>query len=239
MFCGFIAIVYISDNFYLKAAVFMLAAGLFDTLDGIMARLTNSTSEFGVELDSLCDAISFGVAPAYMLYKVYFHIYGEIGILFAALPALAGVMRLARFNVQVMNYDDKNYFRGMPIPAAALLITSYIIFYHNGNLLPYKIKEILIFIVSISASFAMVSTIKYDNLPRPNLRDIKKRPLVFGLTLLAIIGAIVTAGKFIFPFMLFYLIASAIRHLYFWFKENREAVDEIDETEEAEPGPYD
>jgi CDP-diacylglycerol---serine O-phosphatidyltransferase len=239
MFCGFIAIVYFSNDLFFKGALFILAAGLFDMLDGIMARLTHSTSEFGVELDSLCDAISFGVAPAYMLYKVYFFTLGDIGILFAALPALAGVIRLARFNVQVISFDDKNYFRGMPIPAAAIYIISYIIFYHQGDLISQNIKEIMIFIVTISASFAMISTIKFDNLPRPNLKDIKKRPLILSFTLVAVIGSFITKGMFIFPFMLFYLIVSSLRHLLFWIKKNREDVDEIDETEESKPGPFD
>ena len=80
LFCGFTAIVNIADGEFWRGALFVLAGGFFDTFDGIMARLTRSSIEFGVVLDSLCDAVSFGVAPAVMLYKVFFFQYGEIGI---------------------------------------------------------------------------------------------------------------------------------------------------------------
>jgi len=70
LFSGFTAIIHISDGNYDKAAIFIFIAGIFDALDGMMARLTKSTSELGVELDSLCDAVSFGLAPSFMLYKI-------------------------------------------------------------------------------------------------------------------------------------------------------------------------
>ena len=80
LFAGFLSIVYSSQGNYSSAAIFIFAAAVFDMLDGFMARLINAASEFGVELDSLCDAVSFGIAPSFLLYQIYFHELGELGI---------------------------------------------------------------------------------------------------------------------------------------------------------------
>jgi len=239
LFAGFTAIVHTSNGAFEKAALFIFIASVFDMLDGITARLIKSTSELGVELDSLCDAVSFGVAPSYMLYKVYFYQLGEIGILISALPALAGVYRLARFNIQLTSFEDKKYYRGLPIPSSALIIISYIIFFHLSNLIPELMKPTVIISVTFATSLAMVSNIKYDNLPMPTKKSIKQRPIVFVFFIIGLIGSIITMGKFIFPFMVFYLITSAIRHFIMWIKETRGPEDELDETEELEPSLFD
>src|SRR5436305_1351453 len=111
LFCGFFAIVKATEGSYQTAAWLIVLAGTFDALDGAMARITNSSSEFGVELDSLADVVSFGTAPAFILYSAYFHNLETIGVMLAALPALCGALRLARFNVQLVGFD-KDYFRG-------------------------------------------------------------------------------------------------------------------------------
>ena len=214
LFCGFYAIVVTSQGEFLRGAVFVLAAAIFDTLDGFMARLTRSTSEFGVELDSLCDAVSFGVEPAYMLYKIYFFHFGDFGILLASLPALAGVMRLARFNVQIVSFEDKKFFKGLPIPSGALTIISYIIFYQMRHVFPANFEPALLIAVTIITSLTMVSTIKFDNLPKPTKATWKDKPVVLVIFFIAVIGSIVTLGKFIFPFMIFYIVASSLRHFY-------------------------
>jgi CDP-diacylglycerol--serine O-phosphatidyltransferase len=232
LFSGFNALIFISKDDYVVAAIFILVAAIFDALDGAMARLVKSTSEFGVELDSLCDAVSFGVVPSFMLYKVFFYQYSDIGILFSSLPALAGVVRLARFNVKLTSFEDKLYFTGMPIPAGALFIISYVIFYHIPNFIDYNTKVYLAFIVTILASLAMVSTVKFDNLPKPTKKSIKQRPIVFSLFIIALIGSIITKGKMIFPFLIFYVFASSIRHLIYWIKLKREATDDLDESDE-------
>ncbi|MFP4368449.1 MAG: CDP-diacylglycerol--serine O-phosphatidyltransferase [Candidatus Kapaibacterium sp.] len=236
---GFTAIVHTSAGDLQTAALFILIAAIFDMLDGIMARLFKATSEFGVELDSLCDVVSFGVAPAFMLYKAYFEHVGESGILMAALPALSGVVRLARFNVQIASFDDKKYFKGMPIPASALTIISYLIFIHDSAHVSAEFSQYLVYFVTISVSGAMISNISFDNIPRPTARQIKERPFAFGIFIIGLALSIITKGFFIFPFMAFYIVASSIRYVYFWIKEKQEPEDEIDETEDSEPHPYD
>jgi CDP-diacylglycerol--serine O-phosphatidyltransferase len=199
-------------------------------LDGVAARLVRSASEFGGELDSLCDAVTFGVAPAYMLYMAFFRELGDMGIFFASLPAIAGVTRLARFNVQLVSFEDKRYFTGLPIPASALTIISYLMFYHHSDLIPEEYKIFTIFAVTIVTSAVMVSRIKYDNIPRPTPAYIKSSPILFSVAFIAVIASIVTKGKFIFPFMVVYIIFSAIRHFIRWIFTKESPVDEMDEN---------
>lgn len=219
LFSGFSAIIYISRNEFEIAAMMILIAGVFDTLDGVVARLIRSTSAIGVELDSLCDAVSFGVAPSFMLYQMHFAQLEQIGIVISSLPALAGVFRLARFNVQA-TFEDKTYFKGMPVPSAALFIVSYCVFHFTDNQFTNDIKIAVLYIVIFLASVSMISTIKFDNLPRPSWDYLKKYPWKFSITLGAIIVSLITHGKFIFYFMVLYIVYSYLRFLFQYFKKS-------------------
>ncbi len=229
LFMGFTAIVYISHGEIKKAALFILIAGLFDMLDGVVARFLHATSEFGMELDSLCDAVSFGIVPAFMLYKVYFYQFNELGILLAAFPALAGISRLARFNAQLTSFDDKQYFIGLPIPSGAFLIISYIIFYHLPGIISDKYSDILIFTLTLGTSIVMVSRVKFLNMPRPTPKSIKEKPIIFTIFVIGVIACIVTKGMFIFPFMLFYVLGSVVSYFYIFFKDRYTMPIEEDE----------
>lgn len=214
IFSGFTAIIYIANGNYKLGTFYIIMAAVFDMLDGIIARLLRATSEIGAMLDSLCDAVSFGVAPSFMLYKVFFYQYGDFGILFAALPTLAGVYRLARFNVQLTSFDDKLYFYGLPIPGGALTIISFINSYLNNNVFSSQITEILTFSVSIIVSLAMISTIKFNNMPRPTKQSFKSNPIMFIGVLMAIALACMTEGKSLFPTMILYITIATIKTLY-------------------------
>jgi CDP-diacylglycerol---serine O-phosphatidyltransferase len=239
IFMGFTAIIYISHNDFNRGALFILAAAVFDSLDGVVARLLKSASELGAELDSLCDAVSFGVAPAFMLYQVFFYQYESIGIILASFPALAGVVRLARFNVQLTGFEDKLYFRGLPIPSGALLIVSYIVFFHLDGTFPKQYDLYLLSGVSIVTSLVMVSNIRFDNMPRPTKKSIKQKPMVFVLFIIGLVASIITKGWFIFPFMVFIIIASSMRHFVLWLKQTREAPDDIDESDDSDKSFFD
>jgi len=132
MFAGFYAIVASIAGDYVSAVIAVFVAGLFDGLDGRVARLTNTQSEFGVQYDSLSDLVSFGVAPAIVLYtwslaSLAGHgpAWGKLGWAAAFMFAACGALRLARFNTQV-GVADKRYFQGLAIPAAAGLAMSYV-----------------------------------------------------------------------------------------------------------------
>lgn len=211
---GFIALIYTSLQQYYLSATFVLIAAIFDMLDGITARLVKSASEFGVELDSLADVVSFGVVPSFVLYKVYFHNFGDIGLLFSALPLICGVLRLARFNIQTLTFEDKVFFTGLAIPAGAFTILSYIIFFHQKNQIPPKISDISIISITVLTSLAMISRVKFYNIPRPNKKYLKEHPFVTIIFILAIISSFLTKGSIIFPFLAFYIIGSFIRHYY-------------------------
>ncbi|MCK9274191.1 MAG: CDP-diacylglycerol--serine O-phosphatidyltransferase [Syntrophales bacterium] len=128
LFCGFYAIISaVGDNFH-RAAVLIIIACILDGLDGKIARFTNTTSSFGVEYDSLSDLVSFGVAPAILSFKWTLEPYGRYGWLAAFLFVACGALRLARFNVQSSGTSNK-LFRGLPIPAAALVIATTILLY--------------------------------------------------------------------------------------------------------------
>ncbi|MCK5087939.1 MAG: CDP-diacylglycerol--serine O-phosphatidyltransferase, partial [Melioribacteraceae bacterium] len=119
LFSGFLSIIFASNNNFHLAALFIFIAAFFDLIDGLLARLTNSSSKFGVELDSLADVVSFGAAPSFLIYKSYLFQYDFIGILISSLILIFGAFRLARFNVQLENIKTKLDFNGLPIPVAA------------------------------------------------------------------------------------------------------------------------
>jgi CDP-diacylglycerol--serine O-phosphatidyltransferase len=239
LFMGFSAIVAISESDYLKASLMILFAGIFDLLDGLVARWVKSASEFGVELDSLSDAVSFGIAPSFMLYKIYFFNYLETGLLIAALPAITGIIRLARYNVHLTSLTEKPLFTGLPIPAGAFTIISFLLFIFLDKEISETIRVISIFAVTVLTSLAMISKIKFEPIPRPTLLSLKSKPFVFLFYLVGVIASIISLGKLIFPFMLLYFFGNTIRYIFLWIKEKREAVDDIDEGDEPEIGPYD
>jgi CDP-diacylglycerol---serine O-phosphatidyltransferase len=238
LFSGFAAIVYISNGDIKRGALFILIAAIFDMLDGLVARLINAASEFGAELDSLCDVVSFGVAPSFMLYKVYFSNFNEFGILFAALPALTGAARLARFNIQLTSLEDKVYFKGLPIPSAALTIVSFVLFVESYTFLNSEWITYFYAFIVLAVSYSMISTIKFDNIPRPSHKSFKQRPVVSIIFVIGLISSILSLGSLVFPFMLLYIVASTIRHLYHYIKDITEPDDEIDDVEESEPTPF-
>jgi len=214
LFSGFVAIkTALIDSDFEKAGWFIVLGALFDTLDGLMARLTHSASEFGVELDSLADVVTFGVAPSAIVYKLFFYQFEPIGILIAALPMICGALRLARFNVQLVGFD-KDYFKGLPIPSAAILIVSFVTFYFlrgEPSFLAHDGLNVAMFIVVIGASLMMVTTVKYETMPKPSLAGIKKEPAKFIVVLIAIILSFVTKGSAIFPFFLIFILFGVIR----------------------------
>jgi len=239
LFSGFFAIVKAAHEEYVAAAWLIVMAAIFDALDGAMARLTKSSSDFGVELDSLADVVSFGTAPAFILYTAYFHQWETTGVIVAAAPAIAGALRLARFNVQLVGYD-KDYFRGLPIPSAALVLISYLVFYHlpADSPIPPDWKGMLIAAITVGVSLLMVSTVRYDTLPKPTSRSIRRNPLKFVGLLLAIVLAAVTRGTAIFPLMLCYLMFGIIRHGVTLFHE-RDVDEDEDTMEQPETSPFD
>lgn len=222
MFSGFLSIINASQGNYHYAAWLIIIAAVFDALDGTVARLTKSSSELGVELDSLSDIVSFGAAPSFLMYKTYLYNFDTLGILISSLIMIAGGFRLARFNVQLVGFD-KEFFKGLPIPVPAITLSAFILtYFYNGTgfVEPYSdyiIPLILVF------SFLMVSKIKYDTLPGISAAELKKKPYHFGFILAAIVLIIATSGKALFFIFVFIILFGIFRHIFNYFTKKSQS----------------
>ena len=227
-FCGFLSVINSANHEYETAAVFIIIATLFDAVDGLAARLTKSSSEFGVELDSLSDVISFGLAPSFLIYGIYLNELGDIGVVISSLIMVFAAIRLARFNVQLVGFD-KDKFNGLPAPMAAMTIVTYILFYHD-KIFSLSSSKNFLFVLSLILPILMVSRIKYESLPKPSLFAIKKNPIIFVILLIAVIITLATGGEGSFSFCLFYIFSGIIISLKnFVFKKKLNKDDILDE----------
>jgi CDP-diacylglycerol--serine O-phosphatidyltransferase len=171
LFCGLFSILAVFSANYVAASIAILIAVVFDMLDGKSARLMNSTSQFGVEYDSLADVVSFGVAPGLLIYSwaLSGHGMGGSAVMFAFVAC--GALRLARYNVMSTTTESSKYFTGLPIPAAASVIATVVIFDHHIVRLGAEIKPILILAMTLTLAFLMVSTIKYRSFKDLRFKD--------------------------------------------------------------------
>jgi CDP-diacylglycerol--serine O-phosphatidyltransferase len=151
---GMCAIISTFHGEFYQAALFVVAAMISDGLDGRVARYLNVSSEFGKELDSLCDLVSFGVAPAILAYAFLLKDFGIVGYFVAAFFATCGALRLARFNVNTGTV--KGYFMGLPIPAAGCVVATFV-------MLGIKPAGWIFPILVTIFAYLMVSTIKYPD----------------------------------------------------------------------------
>ena len=162
--------------------LYVFLALIFDGLDGRVARLTNTTSKFGIEFDSLSDLIAFGVAPAVFFYINLGNDYNRFGILIAGFFVVFGAMRLARFNITTGTYEP-SVFIGLPIPTAAIISVIYTYVYINNNTL-LKDFEFLFLILQLLLSFLMVSNIRYPSFKKIDLSRSNMLKVLIGLILI-------------------------------------------------------
>ncbi|MFW5876160.1 MAG: CDP-diacylglycerol--serine O-phosphatidyltransferase [Myxococcota bacterium] len=211
--CGFYAIVICAsqptdDDFY-RAAILILFAMLFDTVDGRVARLTRTQSAIGVQLDSLADLISFGVAPALLVYRWSLDALGMVGVLTGFAFLAAGTVRLARFNV-VSTGDGGapkspgKYVLGLPIPAAAGILISLVAANHKlAGELPGS--PLWVLVVVLALSFFMVSTVRFRS-----FKDIRLSWRSIAFVTIAVLGTIVVSLRFHISFALMWLLAAYV-----------------------------
>jgi len=199
LFLGFYSIIASVLGDYERAAVAIILGGLFDSLDGKIARWTHTTSRFGVEYDSLSDLVTFGMAPAILSFLWALKPFGRIGWLAAFLFMVAGAFRLARFNANV-EVVDKKYFVGLPIPAGAGVIATSVIAYHYVFGYSESDKPFWFVVVVLGVAFLMVSNIRYYSFKDIDL--VKRRP--FKILVFSVLGALVIAAK---PEIVLFLMA--------------------------------
>ena len=202
---GFYALIAVFNADYVFAAVAILVATVFDSLDGLVARLTKTTSKFGVEYDSLADLVSFGVAPGLLIYSWALTNYGRIGWVAAFLFVACGALRLARFNVQVGTVEGR-YFVGLPIPAAAGLIAATVLLDDHILRLGAAMKPLLIVVMTYVLAFLMVSNIRYWSFKGVEMHD--RRPFQV-LVAAVLVVMVVTAAPQIMLFALFAAYAAS------------------------------
>ena len=190
VFCGFYAFVAVlSEDFY-HAAWAIVVGMIFDGLDGRIARLTKTTSAFGMQYDSLADIITFGMAPAFLAYAWVLKPFGRLGWMAAFLFLLCTALRLARFNVTKPDTHG-SHFIGLPSPAAAVVVASIVIAFED--LFATRINPFVMVMVIYGLAFLMVSNIKY---PAFKKLDFKKR---------------VAFSRFLFVILFFYVLATIPR----------------------------
>lgn len=211
LFSGLFAVLAVFKGHYLAAAVAILIALIFDMLDGKSARWMNSTSQFGVEYDSLADLVAFGVAPGLLMYGWALSVYDMLGpaVMFAFVAC--GALRLARFNVMTATSESK-YFTGLPIPAAASVVATLVIFDRGVAQFGLAEKPILVLVLTLTLAFLMVSTIKYRS-----FKDLKfsGRAHFDNLVLAILVLMLVIAWPQVMLFMLFacYAVSGPVEKL--------------------------
>jgi len=181
LFAGFYAVVASMKGHFDNAAIAIFIAMIMDSLDGRVARMTNTVSAFGAQLDSLSDMVSFGVAPALVIYSWSLHSLGKVGWLSAFIFAVATALRLARFNSETEQSNNKRFFRGLACPAGAANIASLVWLGHELGFDP-KRYAVAVAIFTIFIAFLMVSNIAYRS-----FKDLDLKGRVSFIVILAVV----------------------------------------------------
>jgi CDP-diacylglycerol--serine O-phosphatidyltransferase len=214
LFMGFFSIVASITGRIDHAVWAIFLAAVFDGLDGRVARLTHTESAFGVEYDSIADAVSFGVAPAVLFYQWALFPFARFGFLGAALFAIFAALRLARFNVQVTTVE-KRVFNGLPSPMAALMLTATVLFFVDlgitGDTLdPWRP---FLLVMTYCVGLLMVSNIKYSSFKEMDV--LKRKPFHILVLMILIIILIATRPEMmIFALISLYVLSGPLALLY-------------------------
>ncbi|MCB2206556.1 CDP-diacylglycerol--serine O-phosphatidyltransferase [bacterium] len=201
IFFGFLSIIFAVQELYVQAAWYIILSAGCDALDGFMARLTRSASEFGVELDSLADVVSFGVSPSFLIYSLVLHEYGTFGMLVSATPLILGALRLARFNVQLVGFS-KDHFTGMPIPLAALTLVSFVLYFHPAEVIASEQLQYALIALTAGCGTLMISTVRYPVIPKISLSTFRAQPVRMGIFIAGALAVVLSSGELLFPGLL-------------------------------------
>jgi CDP-diacylglycerol--serine O-phosphatidyltransferase len=226
MLAGFISIMFSFSSDYTYAAWFIIISIIMDMFDGRIARLTHTESDFGIEIDSLSDFLSFGVAPAILMYQLQLTQMGKLGLAIAFFFTVTCALRLARFNVAAhKNSETLPYFEGLPAPAAGGLIASFVLSYElfvegpelTAKTIPLLMKRMPLFFdtmpyLMVLISICMVSKMKYTSFKKVDF----SRPHTFRLLTLILITILLIVAfpqNTIFIIFLVYLLSGVFSFL--------------------------
>lgn len=211
IFCGFLALISILEDKIVSACWLISLAAVFDVLDGQFARLTKTSSSFGIEFDSLADIVSFGVVPSILFYKTYLYNVGKLGIIISFLPLIFGGIRLARFNV-LYGHKPKTKFVGLPIPYSALHTASFIIFnYHFWD--DIYLSDILIPQL-LFICILMVSTVEYYTLPKFSFKHSRTNSIAIIVIILTLLILAFRPYEAFYPLTSAYILWGVIRFIH-------------------------
>jgi len=246
---GILSIIASTQGHFIWAAWFLVGGLACDIIDGRVARLTNTTSSFGMQLDSLSDLVSFGIAPAIMMYMLVLHNMNNIGIAIAVLFVLCSALRLARFNVLAQSGEIHKHFVGLPTPASAGVIISFVLSYQlllpesyslNFKTIPILMELMPTFfkimpIVMVVLSFLMVSNIPYMSFKKIKLSKVRTIELLV-LLIVFIILVVVYPQNIIFIIFSVYAISGLLLYVprIIFKKKNIQIQIEAEKAEEAE-----
>ncbi len=219
LFAGFYSIVSAMNSQFESAAIAIFVAMVMDGLDGRIARLTNTQSDFGLEYDSLADMVSFGLAPALIMYQWVLSDMGKLGWLAAFVYAASAALRLARFNTQAASYD-KRFFQGLPSPAAAAMIAGSIWLGGTQEFVEIKSLTIIAFSITVLAGILMVSNIGFYSFKEINFKG--RVPFVRILILVLLFVFIASEPPLVlFSIALIYAISGPVMTLFFIHKHRK------------------
>ncbi len=231
LFCGFFAIVMAMNLRFDVAAVAIFAAMLLDSVDGRVARLTNTQSEFGAQYDSLSDMLSFGAAPALVVYEWSLRGMGKLGWLAAFVYCAGAALRLARFNTNI-GVVDKRYFQGLPSPAAAALVTGFVWLMDD---LRFTGPELSWFAwtITLYAGLTMVTNVPFYSFKEVNFR--KSVPFI-AIFLIVLVFVLISSDppKVLFGMFVLYGLSGYV--IYFWrlFKGKPVSIVDTQDVESEE-----
>ena len=232
LFFGFWAIVSAFNGNFRWAGWFIVFAGILDMLDGRVARLSGTGTRFGAELDSLVDVISFGVAPALLMYFLDFSNAGRFAWILCYIYVVAVALRLARFNVLSAGKPPSGWFTGMPSPAAGMTLAVYYPFsqtnWYRASLAYLDLQHQGLVVLMLLLAVLMVSNVKYPKFPPIGVRSLKG---MFGLAvhLVILLGGLFAPEYFLFPLGLFYMGFGIVRATVLGLMERPEPVPIVDE----------
>jgi len=236
MFFGYWSIISSVHGEYLWACYFVMMGGICDAFDGKVARLVKSTSDFGIEFDSLADIITFGAAPSVMMYMLYKNVYinrypgledlGHLTLLFSFFPLLFAGIRLARFNSELVDPTVKGAFSGLPSPAAALTIVSFVFyeFEQYGQIKHFR----WLTITSLVVSYLMISRIEYQGFPimfKKGENFVKRNLKILGVVLFVVL-IVKLKMSLLFPVMVIFVLSGLVMSVIEKAKRDDEEIEE-------------
>jgi CDP-diacylglycerol---serine O-phosphatidyltransferase len=232
LFFGFWSIVSAFNGNFRWAGWFIVFAGILDMLDGRVARLSGTGTRFGAELDSLVDVISFGVAPALLMYFLDFSSAGRFAWILCYIYVVAVALRLARFNVVSSGKPSTGWFTGMPSPSAGMTLAVYYPFsqtnWYRASLAYLDLQHEGLVVLLLLLALLMVSNVKYPKFPPIGIRSAKG---ILGLAVyvLILLGGLLVPEYFLFPLGLFYMAFGVARATVLGLMERPEPMGVIEE----------